>query len=158
MPADAPCPCGGAAFATCCQPRHSGARPAETAEALMRSRYAAFARGDVAYLVRTLHPSQRRLDTAASLNTTIASTRWTGLRVLDTRRGGTKDDAGEVEFVAFYDGAGGRGELHERSRFVREAGAWLYVDATALRRSPPKRNDPCWCGSGDRYRRCHGRR
>lgn len=137
----------------------------------MRSRYAAFARGEIGYLVRTLHPSRRSLDTAAGLRETVESTRWTGLAVLDTRAGGPTDEAGEVEFVAFFErfadagttssrttGSRTTGELHERSRFVREAGAWLYVDAMPSRRSPPTRNEPCWCGSSKRYRRCHGRR
>ena len=41
-----PCPCGsGTAYGACCGPLHDGA-PAATAEALMRSRYTAFAVGD----------------------------------------------------------------------------------------------------------------
>lgn len=27
----------------------------------------------------------------------------------------------------------------------------------ALKDSAPGRNDPCWCGSGDKYKKCHGR-
>jgi SEC-C motif-containing protein len=34
----------------------------------------------------------------------------------------------EVEFVARYRVQGRGGRLHERSRFVREDGRWLYVD------------------------------
>jgi len=33
-----------------------------------------------------------------------------------------------VEFVARYRVGGRAVRLHERSRFVREAGRWLYVD------------------------------
>ena len=128
----------------------------------MRSRYSAFARGEVSYLVRTLHPSKRTLNTSAELRGTIASTRWTGLRVLDTAAGGPANETGEVEFVAFFEDSGGkglarRGQIHERSTFRRRAGAWLYVDASPSRRhDPPARNAPCWCDSGERYRRCHG--
>ena len=40
------CPChSGLRYAACCGPLHEGAREADTPEALMRSRYAAFARG-----------------------------------------------------------------------------------------------------------------
>ena len=37
-------------------------------------------------------------------------------------------DAGIVEFVASFRRGGERGELRERSRFVREDGRWSYVD------------------------------
>ena len=53
------CPCGsGTPYAACCGRLHRGAA-AETAEQLMRSRYAAFAVGDEAYLFRTWHPRTR---------------------------------------------------------------------------------------------------
>ena len=49
---------------------------------------------------------------------------WTGLEVTDTVAGGLHDETGEVEFTAsFTDGV-----MHERSRFERRAGRWLYVD------------------------------
>jgi SEC-C motif-containing protein len=33
-----------------------------------------------------------------------------------------------VEFVAHHKVNGRAGRLHERSRFVREGGAWFYLD------------------------------
>lgn len=126
-----PCPCGGGpdelAYAACCGPLHAGERAAETAEELMRSRYAAFAVGDEAYLLRTWHPRTRPERLALD-----AQTRWTGLTVLRTDGGGTGEDDGVVEFVARWTepsaGAARRGELHEVSRFVRRGGRWVYVD------------------------------
>ena len=51
------CPCSsGRRYAACCAPLHRGDREAPDAEALMRSRYAAFARREAGYLWRTLHP------------------------------------------------------------------------------------------------------
>ena len=41
-------------------------------------------------------------------------------------------DVAEVEFVARYRVAGKAVRLHERSRFVREAGRWFYVDGDLL--------------------------
>ena len=67
-----PCPCtSGRAYAECCRPLHRGARDAETPEALMRSRFSAFAVGDVEYLWRTLHPEHedRVLDKADVVRT-----------------------------------------------------------------------------------------
>lgn len=127
------CPClTGLPYGECCGPLHAGARPAATAEALMRSRYSAFTVGDAPYLLQTWHPATR----PASLELDHDQ-QWRRLDVLATRGGGPFDDDGVVEFVATFRsgaGPGGRGRLHERgqlhevSRFVREGGRWFYVD------------------------------
>ena len=49
------CPCGSTrAYEDCCGPFHRGAEP-PTPETLMRSRFAAFAKRDFAYVWKTLH-------------------------------------------------------------------------------------------------------
>ncbi|MBB6416525.1 YchJ family protein [Streptomyces sp. AK010] len=114
------CPCGlPQAYDACCGRFHSGDAAAPTAEALMRSRYCAFVKGDVAYLLRTWHPRTRpgRLGLDAGM-------RWTGLEVLGTSEGSAFHTTGTVEFRASYRG----GSLHELSRFERVDGAWVYVD------------------------------
>lgn len=95
----------------------------ETAVALMRSRFAAFRDGDAAWLLHTWHPSTRpaRLDLSDN-------PRWRGLQIVDTVAGGPQDVEGVVEFRATFIGREGMEVLHERSRFVREHGRWLYVD------------------------------
>ncbi len=120
---DARCPCGGFSTATCCGPILAGANPAVTAEALMRSRYTAFALGLVDHLVATWDPATRPVEL-----TVPAAQTWHGLRILDTARGGALDADGEVEFIATYRIGGEEAQLHERSRFRRDAGRWLYVD------------------------------
>ena len=117
------CPCGsGLAYGACCEPLHHGV-PAETAEALMRSRYSAFAVGHIDHLFRTWHPRTRPPDV-----TPDPAVEWLGLEIARTVAGGPTDEVGEVEFRARYR-AGGR-ELvhHETSRFERRAGRWVYVD------------------------------
>lgn len=95
-----------------------------TAEELMRSRFAAFRSGDVAWLQRTWHASTRPADLDLADNP-----RWRGLQIVDTVAGGPGDETGIVEFRATYlSDEGGVGVLHERSRFVREGGRWFYVD------------------------------
>ena len=118
------CPCGTeTAYDACCGRLHRGAGRAETAEQLMRSRYAAYAVGDAAYIFATWHPRTRPHDVAID-----PALRWTGLAILDSVAGGPGDEEGEVEFVARYDSPAGGGELQERSRFARRAGRWLYLD------------------------------
>ncbi len=121
-----PCPClSGETFGDCCRPVHQGERPAPTTEALMRSRYSAFAVGDADWLLASWHPSTRPAELDLDDDLT-----WRRLDILGTWAGGPFDDAGEVEFVAFWRSAstGERGRLQERSRFVREDGRWFYVD------------------------------
>ncbi|MCL8012341.1 YchJ family protein [Streptomyces sp. AS02] len=117
------CPCGlPHTYETCCGRYHS-ATAAPTAEALMRSRYSAFVKGDVAYLLRTWHPRTRpaRLDLDPRM-------RWTGLEILGTTDGSAFHTTGTVTFRASFRG----GSLHERSRFERVDGAWVYVDGEFL--------------------------
>jgi SEC-C motif-containing protein len=118
------CPCGsGHPYRGCCRPLHEG-RPAPTAEALMRSRFSAFALGNAGYLLTSWHCDTRpkRLE----LDDTVT---WRRLQIVDTESGGPDDDTGVVEFRAQYVQEGGRHILHERSRFTRTRdGAWRYVD------------------------------
>ncbi|RBY96969.1 hypothetical protein DQ237_05035 [Blastococcus sp. TF02-8] len=120
-----PCPCGsGLPYGECCGRLHSGETAAVTAEQLMRSRYSAFVVGDPAYLLATWHPRTR--PRALELDPAI---RWTGLEILATGAGGLLAAEGTVEFVARYVHGGVGGEQHEVSRFVRDGGAWRYLDA-----------------------------
>ena len=124
-----PCPCRATdphplAYAACCGRYHAGPQhlQAPTAEALMRSRYSAFVRGDTAYLLATWAPETR----PAHLDADPPTLRWLGL---DVRHHATQDpDHATVEFVARSKLAGRAHRLHETSRFVRQAGHWLYVD------------------------------
>ncbi len=107
-------------YADCCEPYHSGVRPAPTAEALMRSRYAAFALGKADYLRATWHPSTRPA--------VIAFTPGQELLQLKIVAAATDGDTATVEFVARSRIGGSSHALHEVSRFVREDGRWLYVE------------------------------
>lgn len=119
------CPClSGLTYDDCCGRLHAGLAAAQTAEQLMRSRFSAFAVGDVDYLLTTWHPTTR----PASLELD-EDLRWYRLDVLATRGGGPFETEGVVEFEAFHRTSGGpSGTQHETSRFTREDGQWLYVD------------------------------
>lgn len=88
----------------------------------MRSRYAAFVLLDEPYLLRTWH-----VDTRPSSVSFEPGLKWLGLKIVSAPP--IDADRGEVEFIARYRvGGGSAGRLHERSRFVREQGAWFYLD------------------------------
>ena len=118
------CPCGsGRAYGHCCEPLHRGA-PAVDAEALMRSRYCAYALGGHGdYLLRTWFPPTARGLTAPELSQ--RSCEWLQLEVLAKQQRG---DKGLVEFRARYrDSAGREQVMQEKSVFQRSTGRWLYV-------------------------------
>ncbi len=123
MPASDECPCGsGEVFVRCCRPLHAGERLAATAEELMRSRYSAYAVGDLDYVWRTWHPRTRPEVLTSSDEV------WTGLEILDTVAGQHGDEQGQVEFRAHYHRNRRSGTLHERSHFAVRARRWFYVD------------------------------
>ncbi|MDP5238687.1 YchJ family metal-binding protein [Uliginosibacterium sp. 31-16] len=118
-----PCPCGlPATYSACCGRYHAGAA-APTPEALMRSRYSAFALGLGDYLLASWHASTRPADLDVI---TPPQPKWIGLQILGAA---LQDEShGTVHFIARCR-VGGRAErLEEISRFVREEGRWYYVD------------------------------
>src|SRR5262245_46480935 len=135
------CPCGlRLEYEACCGRYHRGA-PAPTPEALMRSRYTAFARGLWAYLAQT---QTAPFEAPAQVST------WVGLTV--------EAAAGdEVEFTARFLEGDRELSLHERSRFERSGDRWRYVSGTpTVTGRKLGRNEPCPCGSGKKLKACHG--
>lgn len=142
LPETGACPCGGRTFADCCAQFLSGAQLPTNAEALMRSRYTAYALRDEAYLRATWHHSTLP---APGLFDADEGLTWLGLEVKSDLRlrkrkearnaAPTEAEASDastdrVEFVARYKVGGRAHRLHEVSRFVREQGRWFYVDGS----------------------------
>lgn len=118
------CACGsGKNRVACCGPYLDGEALAPTAEALMRSRYVAFVERREDYLLATWAAETRPESLALD-----PDQRWLGLDIRATEAGGPEDGEGWVEFVARSRVRGQGVRLHERSRFRREAGHWVYVD------------------------------
>lgn len=98
----------------------------------MRSRYSAYVKGCIDYLIDTTHPQTRDTDSYDELRAFASSVHWLGLDVLDTRMGGEKDKVGKVEFVARYLNHGTPCEIHELSRFKKLNNRWLYLDGETV--------------------------
>ncbi len=123
------CPCGSnTEYKNCCGRLHAG-ESAPTAEALMRSRYTAFVMQNEAYLLATWHPRTRPTSIPFE-----PGTKWLGLTITDSKV--IDADHAEVEFIARYR-VGGASAIrgHERSRFVREADGWFYLDGKAMEKA-----------------------
>ncbi|MGQ4877041.1 YchJ family protein [Billgrantia sp. LNSP4103-1] len=143
------CPCGSQlTLAACCGRFHAG-EPAPTPEALMRSRYSAFVLNLDDYLHDTWHAGTRPAELSLD-----EETRWVRLEMLDH---GHEEDRGRVHFRATFREGRRWGVLEENSRFVREAGRWVYLDGTpSITRLKPGRNASCPCGSGRKFKSCCG--
>jgi SEC-C motif-containing protein len=158
------CPCGSETPAkNCCIPLFRGERKAQTATELMRSRYAAFALGEIDYIVSSHHPRTRHEVDRKGAEEWSKQASWQGFEIRASEGGGATDKTGVVEFVARYQLEGKDCLHHERALFEREDGEWFFVDGSPVKAKPvtreaPKvgRNDPCPCGSGNKYKRCCG--
>jgi SEC-C motif-containing protein len=156
-----PCPCSsGRAFGECCGPYLEGKAHAPTAEALMRSRYAAYATGNIDYLAATLRPGTLKGFDRRNATEWSRTSVWQGLTVKAVEKGLAHDSEGIVEFVARFRQKGEDQVHHETARFVKENGRWYYESGArgkgTVHVEKIARNAPCPCGSGKKYKKCCG--
>ncbi|HBD26872.1 YchJ family metal-binding protein [Flavobacterium sp.] len=117
------CYCGNSvSFQNCCEPYIKGITNAPTAEALMRSRYSAFATGDADYLVNTTHISKRRFHNKKDILAWSQANKWLKLEVLTSSEN-------TVTFNAYYLDENLKAQVHyEHSTFKLENDKWFYID------------------------------
>jgi SEC-C motif-containing protein len=166
----ADCPCGsGEEPGTCCSPIIVGEKKAETPEQLMRARYSAFVFGDVDFVVGSNHSETRDEVDIDEVARWSADSEWLGLKIMDSSDVSPEDSEGTVTFRARYQTHGHLTDHRERSLFKREGGEWKFHSVLTLDPDAPElvpvqsaaesvgRNDPCPCGSGLKYKKCHGK-
>ncbi|KAG2423729.1 hypothetical protein HXX76_015118 [Chlamydomonas incerta] len=141
--AEAPCPCGsGSTYEACCAPLHDGATRAGSPEALLRSRYSAYAAKNPDYIADTTHPESpeytgSRTSYIRDVKNTMRRLDPMGLTIVSQDAGATPDEA----FITFQlqrrirdpdvpRNAPETDTVVERSRFARVAGRWYYMDST----------------------------
>jgi SEC-C motif-containing protein len=127
----------------------------------MRSRYSAYARGEIGHLRSSLHPGKRSDFDEKSTRAWAESSKWHKLDIVETVAGGPEDTEGQVRFTATFSEGGVKREHSEQASFMREDGIWYFLEGKVL---PPKqvvreapkvgRNEPCPCGSGKKYKKC----
>ncbi|WP_299794648.1 YchJ family protein [uncultured Shewanella sp.] len=153
---DTLCPCGNCidqiplTYIRCCKPFHSGVGVPATPEALMRSRYCAFVLKEYDYLIETHHPDYLDGLTAETLAQS-SEPHWLSLDVLSTR---SSAQAGEVCFQAWYREEMDIDAIHECSQFELIEGRWFYTQGVQKAAIFPKRNAPCVCNSGKKFKQC----
>ena len=143
------CACGsGIALDDCCGKWHQG-QPAPSAERLMRSRYSAYTLGLIDYLVATTLPAQQAALDRDSMRAWSLGSTWLGLEVEGSE---LIDTHAFVTFTARWHDGDGEHRHRERSAFVQQAGRWYFIDPTVPLKAG--RNDPCPCGSGQKFKKC----
>lgn len=148
-------------YSQCCEPLHNRERSAETAEMLMRSRYAAFVLALPDYIVATTLPAQQALLDKDAIEEWATTTDWAGLEIVQHLAKLGKRHA-QVEFKAYFNSESGLQAHHEQSTFVKateQAGNnssinWYFLDPTVAMNVTQKQ--PCLCGSGEKFKRCCG--
>ena len=147
------CPCGsGADYQDCCAPLHRQKAAAQTAEQLMRSRYAAYVAHEIDYLVATTVPSQQALLDREGMAQWSRQAEWLGLDVL-RHTDNLKPNHAQVAFVAHFAEQGQERRHEELSAFVRVDGRWYFIDPTV---PLPPMKQLCICGSGRKFKACCG--
>ncbi len=119
------CPCdSNKSYTECCEPYLTGKQTAPTPEALMRSRYTAFAKRKFAYLVKTMRGEAARAFDITAVRRDAPLIQWLKLEVIRAEEQG---DSGVVEFKAHFRYHNKPSVLHEVSRFEKVQGHWFYV-------------------------------
>jgi SEC-C motif domain protein len=117
----------------CCKRYHDGELP-ETAEQLMRSRYAAYSMSNADYVMDTTHPQNSSYTTdreawKKDILRFCTVTKFNGLRIVDRS---DEADASFVTFAAELAQMKKDVSFTERSKFLKVDGRWLYHSAEIL--------------------------
>lgn len=135
----------------------------------MRSRYSAFVTGDVAYIVGTTLPAQQPLLDIEAIGNWSRQNEWLGLHIIQVRPKLPPRHA-QVEFKACFrprdsQSAQTPAQPHpdqyhqELSGFVQVDQRWYFLDPTVIaagseHKSWPPLKSACFCGSGQKFKRC----
>ena len=145
------CPCGSTkTYTNCCKMYIEEGKKAHNVEVLMRSRYTAFSMKNATYILETSLNDVVNEKNIKAFEREFASVEWLELIILESAHE-------SVEFKAFFRVFDGPIEvLHEHSLFTKKEGNWYYRDGTIFK-AKVERNQPCPCGSGQKYKQCCGK-
>ena len=159
------CPCcSGKSYADCCEPYLSETSYAPTPEALMRSRFTAFSRANITYIMRSMTDTALDGFDPVGFKKWLQGLSWDTLKIINAPELGEDELIGQVEFIASYQRSDGeRFDMHELSTFEKVGERWYYVEGETpslveTYYNPDKigRNEPCHCGSGRKFKKCCG--
>lgn len=145
------CPCGSESYQNCCEPLHLGTHKAQTAQQLMRSRYSAFVKHQIEYIVKTTAQGQQLFLDVPAIADWAKSNQWLTLDIVKANEKIDKTHA-QVEFKAHYHDGKHAQTHHEVSYFVKFQDAWYFLDPTTDQQITMKQ--ACICGSNKKFKQC----
>ncbi|WP_419418868.1 YchJ family protein [Legionella sp. D16C41] len=155
------CPCGSQQpYLACCGLYIEKSEPAPTPEKLMRSRYTAYTRANIAYIKKTMYGKPLLQFNEIEAENWAKNVKWLRLEIINTYPESKQEDCKFVEFIASYELNGKIQTIHEKSEFRNNQGQWFYTDSltpSKFKKTTNARNKPCPCGSNKKYKNCHGR-
>jgi SEC-C motif domain protein len=144
------CPCGSLLyFANCCQPILNKTCYAESAEALMRSRYSAYATQALDYICDSMLPPAALQCTRQQLQQWNQHNQWIRLKICDHQA--MCANQATICFLAIYLHQGETRFIYEKSLFQKIGEQWFYTDGKHLSLT---KNTLCPCGSKKKFKRC----
>lgn len=148
------CPCGNSQpYTACCGLYIEGTQYPKTPEQLMRSRYTAFTQGNADYIEHTMRENALKNFDPKKLTAWALSVQWDRLEVIAASPVNETTQIGFVQFVAHYYENNAAQTIAELSEFKKIDSRWYYTNTAKW-----DRNDPCFCGSGKKYKKCCGAR
>ena len=131
----------------------------KTARNLLEARYQAFIDGNIDFILESHHPETKEAIDRASIESWSKESKWLGLSVENEVIG---EDRTVITFTVRYSRGSETVNHRENAEFKKSDGRWLYFDSEfpkpeTIRRDGEKtgRNDPCSCGSGKKFKKCH---
>ena len=127
----------------------------------MRARYSAFVTHAIDFIVSSTHSGTRKEIDLDFVREWSETSTWRGLEIFETKI--VNENKAYISFEAQFTQKGEDHSHREKSLFEREDGQWRFVTGDELKNPTvryeipkPGRNDPCPCGSGKKYKKCHG--
>jgi len=119
----------------------------------MRSRYSAYALRHYDYLQQTYSPGLQNQHPVSSLAEFGDVVQFVGLSIVQVQ-----PTPPQVHFIARYLIGNKLERLEEQSEFEQINERWYYVSGRLIEHKAEKidRNDSCPCGSGHKFKKCHG--
>lgn len=120
------CPCGSdLKYSTCCEPIIKGESNAQSALELMKSRYSAYVKCEIDYIIQSTAASERPSYSKNDILKWAKESNWIKLEIIDFT-------VNTVEFKAFYHNSKGKLEIHhEFSTFVFEDDTWYFLEGSS---------------------------
>jgi len=153
-----PCPCTSSRpYAHCCRAIHADIRAATAPEQVVRARFSARVLGNIDFFRLSIIRRYRQMPSLDELAATIGRERYEAVTIVSSRKQGWFRQRAVVVCRIYESGRKHVSAHTERIHLKREDRAWrvVMIDlVTTQAPSTPRRNAPCPCGSGRKYKRC----